>query len=235
MVKGFSKRKVATDLTLGEMLKSGREAKSLSIEEAETGSKVKAKFLTALENDDWSGLPSSVHIRGFVLAYSKYLGLNPSEALQLFDRETKLYKKEALHTLSYKRTIKDLPLIITPKLLGYVAVVILVIAFFGYISYQVRGFAGTPDLKIMAPGNNQVLDSDTIAIRGITDIDAVLKINSTTVPIADDGHFVSDLKLHNGVNIIKVEAINKADKETSQVLTIEYKPKTALIDLSANQ
>jgi len=235
MVKGFSKRKVQTDLTLGEMLKCGRETKNMTIEEAEAGSKVKAKFLISLERDDWGDLPSSVHVRGFVMAYSKFLGIDLVDVLKLFDREKKLYKKELVHNLSYKKSIKDLPIIITPKLLGYFAVVVLVVAFFGYISYQVRGFAGTPDLKITEPGNNEILDADSIEIRGIADNDAVLKINQEIVPITNDGHFASDLKLHRGVNVIKVEAINKAKKQTSQVLTIEYKPKTALIDLQTNQ
>ncbi|MFA6963121.1 MAG: helix-turn-helix domain-containing protein [Patescibacteria group bacterium] len=235
MVKGFSKRKVATDLTLGEMLKCGRESKNISIEEAETGSKVKAKYLVSLEKDDWGDLPSSVHVRGFVMAYSKFIGLNVSEALGLFDREKKLYKKESVHNLSYKRTIKDVPILITPKLLGYVAAVVLIAAFFGYISYQVRGFAGTPDLKITSPGNNQIFEDDSIEIAGVADIDAVLRINQEVIPITNDGHFISDVKLHKGVNVIKVEAVNKAKKQTSEVLTIEYKPKTALINLNTNQ
>ena len=227
MVKGFSKRKIETEVTLGEFLKKARESRNLPLEEAEIGSKVKAKYLVALEKDDWRDLPSSVYVRGFILAYSKFLELNRIETLRLFDREAKLYKKDHQNSLSYKKSVKDLRIILTPKLLGYVSAFALVIFLFGYIIYEVQGFAGTPSLKVNTPNNNEITDHDSIEVTGIADIDAVLKINQETIPITNDGRFSSDMKLHQGVNVISVEAVSKANKETSQVLTIEYKPKTA--------
>jgi len=55
------------------------------------------------------------------------------------------------------------------------------------------------------------------------------------VPVSEDGKFSLKLKLHSGVNVVKVKAVNNVKKESSEVYTIEYKPKTAALDNSINQ
>lgn len=235
MVSGFSKRKIKTEQTLGELLKSERDKRELSIEDAELGTKVKAKFLLAIESNNWQVLPSLAYVRGFVLAYAKFLEIDRSQAIKLFENEARYNKSNQNHTLSYRNTIKDVKLLITPKLVGYLFLSFCVISMFGYIIYQVQGFAGSPNLKVLSPSNNQIVESDGAEILGITDTDSILEINEEVVPVTYDGHFYGNIKLHRGVNVVQVKATNKAKKETSQTLTIEYKPKTALIDSLVNQ
>lgn len=227
MTYGFSTRKIKGQLTLGERLKSARESLNLSLLDAENGSKVRAKFLSGLEKGDWRELPSPVYVRGFVLAYAKFLNLNKEETMRAFDAEIALKRTQIPSEFSYKNTIKETKVLITPKLLGYSLLSVFILTMFSYIFYQVLDFAGSPNLKVSAPGNNAIMETDIAEIAGITDNDTTLTINNENVAVTNGGHFYASIKLHRGINVIKVNASNKAKKESTEVLTIEYKPKTA--------
>ncbi|MEI7792555.1 MAG: helix-turn-helix domain-containing protein [Candidatus Berkelbacteria bacterium] len=230
MVRGFSTRKIETNKTLGEKLKAIRIEKDITLEDAEIGTKVRANYLAAIEKGDSDSLPSEVYVRGFVLAYAKYLEFDVAEATSAYHRECKLQPKRSHSTeISYKNSVKDYKVILTPKVVGYSFITFFIISLFGYIIFQVAHFAGSPNLKITSPGNGGVYVDDSIDLRGITDNDTFLTINDEHVPITNDGTFSTNLKLHRGINVIKVKAVNKSKKETSEVLTLEYKPVTAQI------
>lgn len=68
--------------TIGERLKSAREARRLTLEKAEEVTRVRAVFLRALEADDWSALPSAAQRRGFLRLYADFLGLDVASLLE---------------------------------------------------------------------------------------------------------------------------------------------------------
>lgn len=229
MVSGFKKRKIQTQKPLGEFLKCKREEKEISLEEAENGSKVRQKYLEAIEAGHWQSLPSVVYVRGFVLAYAKFLGIDKSEIEQLFAKEYGFIEKQGRDNLSYKKLFTHKKVLITPKLLGYSFLSLFFLAMFGYIFYQIVGFAGSPILNITYPSNNIILETDTLNVRGVSENGDVLTVNNETVPVTDDGHFSTNVKLQKGINVVRVQAVNRAQKTTSEIITVEYKPQTALI------
>lgn len=227
MVTGFSKKKIKAEKTLGELFKSVRKKKGFTLEEAEAQTKVKLKYLLALESNNWECLPMEVYVRGFVLSYSKFLGIKQTEALALFDTEAVLNRKKQSSELSYNRSFRDIRFLITPKVLAYSALSVFIIAMVSYIAIQLTSFAGMPSLKVISPDNNVVVENDQLDVTGLTDPDAIVSINEEKVPVTQEGKFISTLKLHNGVNILKIKSVNKTKKEAIQVYTVEYKPKTA--------
>lgn len=66
--------------SLGEKLRSAREALSLSVQDVEIQTRIRAKFIDALETGNIASLPSITHARGFLRNYAQFLGL-PVEAL----------------------------------------------------------------------------------------------------------------------------------------------------------
>jgi cytoskeletal protein RodZ len=227
MVKGFKTKKIESNQTLGEKLRSARIKKEASLAEAESATKVRAKFLSALERGKWDDLPNEVYVRGFVLAYAKYLGIDLDQINIDLEIETSLQRQQEKTAISYNNSVRDVKVLITPKLIGYGFLLIFVLSMFSYIIYQVSSFAGSPVLKIATPSNNQIFETDAIDIDGVADKDTTLTVNDETIPVTNDGSFTTNLKLHRGVNVIKVKATNKVQKETSEILTVEYKPKTA--------
>lgn len=227
MIPGFSTKKIKVQETLGQRFKNARGAKKISLVEAEAGTKVRAKFLAALEEGKWSILPQAVYVRGFVLAYARFLELNIEEIEKAFEEEVVIHTRRENRSLAYTRKVKETKVLITPRFLAYTTVSAFVLVMISYIVYQVSGFAGSPNLKIVTPENNAVVENDTLDLSGITDTNTIVKVNEENVPITDDGRFTQPLKLHRGVNVISVKAVNKAKKESSEVYTVEYRPKTA--------
>jgi cytoskeleton protein RodZ len=68
--------------SLGAWLRQAREAKGVDMEQAELATRIRVRYLEAMEGDDRSILPDDVVGRGFLRNYALYLGLNPDEALR---------------------------------------------------------------------------------------------------------------------------------------------------------
>ncbi len=66
----------------GTMLRERREAMGVSLEEVEAATKIRQKYLAALEAEDWALLPGEVVGRGFLRNYTIYLDLDPNEMLE---------------------------------------------------------------------------------------------------------------------------------------------------------
>lgn len=72
---------------LGSLLVRAREARGLTLEDAERDTRISRRYLQALESEQFEVIPAPVYARGFLRSYSQYLGLDPQEALSLFPRE----------------------------------------------------------------------------------------------------------------------------------------------------
>ena len=65
-----------TDLQgIGEILKKTREELGISLEEVAEATKIRTKYLRALEEENFDALPGDVYAKGFATAYLKYLGI----------------------------------------------------------------------------------------------------------------------------------------------------------------
>jgi len=72
---------------LGSLLVRAREARGLTLEDAERDTRISRRYLQALETEQFEVIPAPVYARGFLRSYSQYLGLDPQETLTLFPRE----------------------------------------------------------------------------------------------------------------------------------------------------
>ncbi|MCC6381008.1 MAG: helix-turn-helix domain-containing protein [Dehalococcoidia bacterium] len=72
---------------LGSRLIRAREARGLTLEDAERDTRISRRYLQALESEQLEVIPAPVYARGFLRSYSQYLGLDPQETLALFPRE----------------------------------------------------------------------------------------------------------------------------------------------------
>ncbi len=69
---------------IGHILREARENKGLSLEDAQAHTRINARYLTALENGQYSALPTPVHVRGFLRNYARFLGLDPQPLLSRY-------------------------------------------------------------------------------------------------------------------------------------------------------
>ena len=67
---------------IGEVLRKAREEQDLTLEEVSLATKIKEKYLAAIEAENWEVLPSSVQQKGFTRSYADFLKLDPAPFLQ---------------------------------------------------------------------------------------------------------------------------------------------------------
>ena len=60
---------------IGEILKKTREEQGISLDEVAEATKIRSKYLRALEEEQFDALPGDVYAKGFATAYLKYLGI----------------------------------------------------------------------------------------------------------------------------------------------------------------
>ncbi len=69
---------------IGHILREARENKGLTVEDVQAQIRINARYLTALENGQYSALPTPVHARGFLRNYARFLGLDPQPLLDRY-------------------------------------------------------------------------------------------------------------------------------------------------------
>lgn len=69
---------------LGNVLRSRREKLGLTLSDMEKQTKIRQRYLIALEEGDWSPLPGYVYARGFVRSYAEQLGLDGRALLKQY-------------------------------------------------------------------------------------------------------------------------------------------------------
>lgn len=77
-------------MDLGPTLRAAREKQGITLDKAEQETKIRKKYLKALEEENFDILPGSVYARGFLRNYARFLGLNAEDLV-------KQYKESQLH------------------------------------------------------------------------------------------------------------------------------------------
>ncbi len=68
----------------------------IDISEVEVGTKIRAKYLRALENEEWDLLPGPVYVKSFLKTYGDYLGLDSRLLVDEFKRR---YERPSDHEM----------------------------------------------------------------------------------------------------------------------------------------
>ena len=75
---------------IGETLRETRMRRRIDMTEVEAATKIRAKYLRALENEEWDLLPGPTFVKTFLRTYAEYLDLDPrllvEEYRQRFER-----------------------------------------------------------------------------------------------------------------------------------------------------
>jgi cytoskeleton protein RodZ len=79
---------------IGSTLRESRMRARIDISEVEVGTKIRAKYLRALENEEWDLLPGPVYVRSFLKTYGDFLGLDSRLLVDEFKRR---YERPSEH------------------------------------------------------------------------------------------------------------------------------------------
>ncbi len=73
--------------TLGRILEKKRHSLGKSLLEAEAVTKIRAKSLDALEQGEYGSLPDPAYVKGYIVSYAKFLGLDPAPLVEAYERD----------------------------------------------------------------------------------------------------------------------------------------------------
>lgn len=62
---------------IGSSLRSARESQGMSLADAEARTRIRSRYLEALEQDEFDSLPEEAYAKGFLRTYATVLGLDP--------------------------------------------------------------------------------------------------------------------------------------------------------------
>ena len=72
---------------IGAALKEERERQGLTLEDLEERTKIRKRYLRALENEDWDIIPAPSYVRGFLRTYAEALGLDSEDMVDAYREE----------------------------------------------------------------------------------------------------------------------------------------------------
>jgi cytoskeletal protein RodZ len=78
--------------TFGEELSRERKLRGIRLREVSDATKINLRYLEALEGNDFEHLPGGVFNRGFVRAYSQYIGIDPDAMVNAYLLEEQAQK-----------------------------------------------------------------------------------------------------------------------------------------------
>ncbi|HZD59614.1 MAG TPA: RodZ domain-containing protein [Anaerolineae bacterium] len=210
---------------IGEVLAEARRELGKSIKEVELGTKIRSRYIEALERDDFESLPGDIYAKGFIKTYAIYLGLDPRPLIQQYKG---LYEQQNSYDVAHmsanmRIATKKRPRWFKPIIgFGIVAAIFIVLIAWGALQ---SGSSNKQPLKawdIRARGNtdttvaatttstthkravigNEETDSDNAEPRGDAVSDQEKHTTSTTIPdskTTDNGKTDVTVKL-TGIN-----------------------------------
>jgi Helix-turn-helix domain len=79
---------------IGVTLREARMKARIDITEVERATKIRARYLRAMEHEEWDALPGPVYVKSFLRTYSDYLGL---DTRMLVDEYKRRYERPSDH------------------------------------------------------------------------------------------------------------------------------------------
>ncbi|HET7030134.1 MAG TPA: helix-turn-helix domain-containing protein [Candidatus Limnocylindrales bacterium] len=158
-------RALGRQAPLPERLYAARERKGVDLYRAERDTKIRARYLAALERGEYRELPGDVYTKGFLRNYALYLGLDAEEVVSQWRRE----RGDA----PVQKTVLTVPrpiaqprkgLQFSPGIVVAALLTILIAGVGVWLGVQVMRFAKPPTLVMTSPREATLqLDSSTTA------------------------------------------------------------------------
>ncbi len=229
--KPVSRRSSPSDQPLAAILKRRRESLDISSSEAEQATRIRAKYIEAIEAGDYDTLKDDVYSRGYVKNYADYLGLDTKPILKIYEqeragqREMRRQSHRGRDVQLGVQPIKRIRWVVTPKTVALVSVLSILALVVGYIAWQVAILSAPPHLSI-SMDEPRTVEANFGYVAGRVDGGADLFINDSPVLVGTDGAFRERIALVEGRNEIRLTARNRLGKQTTQTYVITARPDT---------
>jgi len=191
---------------IAELLRTAREEKKVKLKEVAGKLKINIRYLEALEKGEFEKLPIGVYGKNFLKEYAIFLGLDYKKIIKIFEEVDNLQKEKENKNLFSKQKVKKHSLIIFPKILKFFLIIAIVVICFVYLGLSVKKVLEPPFLEVTEPSEDYISESYNINVVGSADSSAQVFVNGDLVFLNENGYFVKNINLKEGVNKIIVIA-----------------------------
>lgn len=103
-VESVAPQSIALDVTLGTLLKAGREKMGLSIQDAAVKLHLRPRIVEDLEADNFTNIASSTYVRGYVKNYARMVSADAALIEACLVRQVPVVTEPAMQSFSRKTT-----------------------------------------------------------------------------------------------------------------------------------
>ena len=200
--------------TVGEILSEKRKQLGLSLENIEKETKIRKKFLEAIEKNNFPQIEGSTVVKGFIRNYALILNLDPENLLAVFRRDFRENEKGQIIPRSMVEPLKKDKFYWTPKA-TFILIFSLLLGGFAFLFVrQYFKFSSAPSLQLLSPEEGEIF-KEKVLVLGKTDKDVSVKVDGTLISVSDNGQFSEQIVLPRGDDIVTIEAINRQGKKTT--------------------
>jgi len=198
--------------TVGEILSEERKKRGIKIEVVAEATKIRPRFLRAIEKNEFVKLPSIASAHGFIKNYAQFLGISPKFVLAIFRRDFYEDKKGRIVLRGLVNPLDAPRFLRSPRIGFFLATGIFIVGILFYLSSQYLSLMRGPHLEVITPLDQARIFSSSIEVIGKSESDAVVVINGGLTNVSPKGDFEVAIDLVEGKNIIIVEATNRLGK-----------------------
>ena len=213
--------------TLPERLLAARERKGVDLYRAERDTKIRARYLAALEHGEYGELPGAVYTKGFLRNYALYLGLDPEDVIRQWKRERGDAQVSAEPVLSVPKPLAAprQGLTFSPVIVVAALLTVVIAAFAVYMGVQQVRFAKPPPLAVTNPAAAVIdvaEDTTTYTFSGTTIPGATVTVTAAgreqpyRVTADDSGRWQAEVELRRGRNQFDINALDPETGKTSE-------------------
>ncbi len=195
---------------IGEKLRLARQAQGASLEKIAKKLQIRREYLLALENEEYSHLPSGLYGRKFLKEYCRYLHLNAKKIIAL----TPFAEEKTGDNPFSQKILRKRKFFVFPKIIRNLLLILLFLICLLYLFFYFRHLITPPKLVVDYPDKNLVTTELSLKIKGKSEPETEIKINSTSIMSDQDGNFSQEIKLKRGLNDLTISAKKKYGQES---------------------
>jgi cytoskeletal protein RodZ len=220
---------------LAQRLHAARQRTGVDLHRAERDTKIRARYLEALERGDWAALPGAVYTQGFLRNYALYLGLDADEVLRGWRDERsdgRADDRGAAPIVARRALAIPRPgLNFAPAIVWAALLTAGVIAFAVYMAVQLLRFDRPPTLVVSDPAvavSTVEAATTKYLLQGTSTAGATISIATPgrdqpyRVTAGPDGAWSVEVGLRRGRSQFDVSAVDPNTHKTSETVTQRF-------------
>ncbi|GAA4872065.1 helix-turn-helix domain-containing protein [Paenibacillus vulneris] len=201
---------------LGQLLRKARMEKKISLEQLEETTKIRKRYLEAIEEGNYKVLPGNFYVRAFIKSYAEAVGMDPNEVLRMYQNVIPTPEPEHVEPIRAKRTTRNTERIgkyaSTAMMVSFVVLILGIIYYYLNMNYNSGQNEANPnsepsrvtDKSVPAP----TVSNDTYGIT-LNDNKAAATVTPTPTPPPAPAVEVKLVKSQGGIDYYSVSNTEK--------------------------